>query len=302
MAQKKSTLWLWIVVGGGSFIFFVLCLTALAVMFTNGGSSNASPRSSNMVAFLELRGAISDSKRFIDDLSEYGNRANVRSVIIRIDSPGGGVAASQEIFDAIKKFRADTKKIVVVSMASTAASGGYYVACAADKIFANPGTITGGIGVIAQWYDYSDLLSWARMHSVVIKSGELKDSGSGFRPMTDNEKVYFQSLIDDMHSQFVSAISESRNIPEETVRELADGRAFTGREAKEKGLVDEIGTFQNAIAEAARMGGITGEPRLLTPARRRFSAFDIFLGNAESVFPLSLGGSESHIRFEYLWR
>ena len=302
MAQKQSNLWLWIVLGGGAFLFFILCLAALAVMFTDNGSSSRVPRSSNLIASLEIKGTISDSKGFIEELKEYGNRTNVRSVVIRIDSPGGGVAASQEIYEAIKKFRAETEKKVVVSMASTAASGGYYIACAADKIFANPGTITGSIGVIAQWYEYSDLLRWAKMQSIVIKSGDLKDSGSGFRPMTDEEKVYFQSLIDDMHGQFISAVSESRDISEKEVRQLADGRVYTGREAKENRLVDEIGTFQDAVEAAAKMGGITGEPRLITPIRKRSSFFDLILGNAESVFPLSPGGSESHIRFEYLWR
>jgi protease-4 len=301
MTQKRSNFWLWIIVGGGAFLFFILCLAALAAMFTDTGSSRA-PRSSNLIASLEIKGTISDSKGFVEELKEYGNRSNVKAVVIRVDSPGGGVAASQEIYEAIKKFRAETKKKVVVSMASTAASGGYYISCAADRIFANPGTITGSIGVVAQWYDYSDLLRWAKMQSVVIKSGDLKDSGSGFRPMTDDEKVYFQSLIDDMHDQFVSAISESRDIPLEEIRLLADGRAYTGREAKENRLVDEIGTFQDAVEATAKMVGITGEPKLLTPVKKRFSALDLLLGNAESVFPLSSGGSESHIRFEYLWR
>jgi protease-4 len=301
MTQKRSNLWLWFVVGGGSLLFFILCLSALAALFTNSGSSRIS-RSSNQIASLEIKGTISDSKDFIEDLKEYGNRANVKSVIIRIDSPGGGVAASQEIYEAIKKFRAETKKKVVVSMASTAASGAYYIACAADSIFANPGSITGSIGVIAQWYDYSDLLRWAKMQSIVIKSGDLKDSGSGFRPMTDEEKVYFQSLIDDMHGQFVSAVSESRDIPESEVRQLADGRVYTGLQAKEKQLIDEIGTFQDAVAAAAIMGRISGEPKLLTPIKKRFSALDLLLGNAESILPLTSVGSESHMRFEYLWR
>jgi len=301
MSQKRSNLWLWIILGGGAFLFFVLCLAALAALFTNNGAPQVS-RSSNQIASLEIKGTFSDSRVFVEELKDYGKRANVRSVIIRIDSPGGGVAASQEIYEAIKKFREETKKKVVVSMASTAASGGYYIACAADMIFANPGSVTGSIGVIAQWYDYSDLLRWAKMQSVVIKSGDLKDSGSGFRPLTDEEKVYFQSLIDDMHGQFVSAVSKSRNIPEEEVRQLADGRVYTGREAKEKRLVDEIGSFQDAVAAAAKLGGITGEPKLLVPVKKRFSALDLLLGNAESILPFALDGSESHIRFEYLWR
>jgi protease-4 len=301
MAQKQPNLWLWIVVGGGAFLFFILSLAALSSVFKNSEAPRVT-RASNLIASLEIKGTISDSKDFIEELKEYGNRANVRSVVIRIDSPGGGVAASQEIYEAIRKFRSETKKRVVVSMASTAASGAYYIACAADRIFANPGSITGSIGVIAQWYDYSDLLRWAKMQCVVIKSGDLKDSGSGFRPLTAEEKVYFQALIDDMHGQFVSAVSESRKIPEEKVRLLADGRVYSGLQAKENRLVDEIGTFQDAVKAAARMGRITGEPKLLVPVKKRFSALDLILGNAESFLPLTSGGSESHIRFEYLWR
>ncbi|MDR1728000.1 MAG: signal peptide peptidase SppA [Acidobacteriota bacterium] len=302
MAQKQSNLWLWLVVGMGVFVFFILCLAALAMMFAEDGSSHVS-LSSNQVASLEITGTITDSKAFVDELNDYGKRSGVKAVLIRIDSPGGGVAASQEIYEAIKKFRKETKKKVVVSMASTAASGGYYIACGADKIFANPGTVTGSIGVIAQWYDYSDLLHWAKMQSVVIKSGELKDSGSGSRPVTEEERVYFQTLIDDMYSQFVIAVADGRNMPEEEVRKLADGRVYTGLQAKEHNLIDELGTFQDAVGEAARLGGIEGEPKLLTPLKKRFSTLEMLLGNAEAILPLgSVNGSESHIRFEYLWR
>jgi len=302
MAQKKTNLWLWFIVGGGAFLFFILCLAAFAVMFSDAGTRRVS-LSPNMVASLEINGTIDDSRAFVEELNDYGKRANVKAVVIRIDSPGGGVAASQEIYEAVKKFREETKKKVVVSMASTAASGGYYIACGADKIFANPGTVTGSIGVIAQWYDYSDLLRWAKLQDIVIKSGELKDAGSGSRPITDKERVYFQSLIDDMYSQFVVAVSDGRDMPEEEVRRLGDGRVYSGMQAKENKLIDELGTFQDAVEEAARMGGIDGEPKLLTPVKKRFSALEVLLGNAESVLPLkNLNGSESHIRFEYLWR
>ena len=303
MARKKSNLLLWIIVGGGSFFFFILCLAALAVMLSGERSSSVTISSSNQVASLEINGVIADSRAFVEDLNNYGNRSGVKSVLIRIDSPGGGVAASQEIYEAIKSFRAKTQKKVVVSMASTAASGGYYIACGADKIFANPGTVTGSIGVISQWYDYSDLLRWAKMQNIVIKSGDLKDSGSGSRPITEAEKVYFQSLIDDMYSQFVAAVADGRNMSEEEVRKLADGRIYTGMQAKDNNLIDELGTFQDAVEEAARMGGIKGEPKLLTPVKKRLSMLDVLLGNVESVLPLkNMNSSESHIRFEYLWR
>jgi protease-4 len=301
MAQKQSTLLLWIIVGGGAFFFFILCLLALAFYFSAEGSSSLS-LSSNQVAVLDLEGTIFDSREFCDQLKDLGNRSGVRAVVIRINSPGGGVAASQEIYEAIRRFRSETHKKVVVSMASVAASGAYYAACAADKIFANPGTITGSIGVIAEWYNYGDLLRWAKMQSVVVKSGVFKDAGSPTRPLTEEEKIYFQSLIGQMHSQFVSAVAASRKMDDAAVRKLADGRVYTGQEAKAGGLVDELGTYQDAIAAAARMAGIAGEPKLVTPAKKKFSILDIIFGDSRSVLSLSPDHSESHIRFEYLWR
>jgi protease IV len=301
MTQKRSNLLLWIIVGGGAFLFVALCLLA-AVVYLAGESSPGLSLSGNQIASLEVEGVISDSKEFVDQLKEYGKRAAVKSVVVRINSPGGGVAASQEIYEALKKFRAETRKKVVVSMGSVAASGGYYIACGADKIFANPGTITGSIGVIAEWYNYGDLLKWAKMQDVVIKSGTFKDAGSGTRPLTEEERVYFQSLIGNMYDQFVSTVARSRKMKDEEVRRLADGRVYTGQEAKEDGLVDELGTFQDAIDAAARMAGIAGEPKIVTPAKKSFSMLDILLGESRSALSLSPDRSESHIRFQYLWR
>jgi len=299
MPQRKSNLLLWIMLGGGAFIFFILCLIALAVYFSDESSPGLS-LSGNQIAALELEGVISDSRDFVDQLKEYGGRS--RAVVIRINSPGGGVAASQEIYEAIKKFRSDSKKKVVVSMGSVAASGGYYVACAADKIYANPGTVTGSIGVIAEWYNYGDLLRWAKMQSIVIKSGAFKDAGSGTRPLTEEEKVYFQNLISNMFNQFVSAVAGSRKMNEEKVRQLADGRVYTGQQAKSNGLVDELGTYQDAIAEAGRLAGIPGAPKVMSPAKKTFSILELLLGDSRSALSMSSDRSESHIRFEYLWK
>lgn len=301
MAQNKSNLLLWVVLGGGVLLFIALCLLALGVYWA-GESSPSLSLSGNQIASLELEGVISDSREFVDQLKDYGKRAAVKSVVIRINSPGGGVAASQEIYEAIRKFREETKKKVVVSMGSVAASGGYYVACAADKIFANPGSITGSIGVIAEWYNYGELLRWAKMQNIVIKSGAFKDAGSGTRPLTEEEKAYFQSLINNMYNQFVSAVATSRQMKEEDVRRLADGRVYTGQEAKADGLVDELGTYQDALDAAAKMAGIQGEPKILSPARKKFSILDVLLGESKSPLSLNPDPSESHIRFQYLWR
>jgi protease-4 len=206
------------------------------------------------------------------------------------------------MYEAVKKFRKESGKKVVVSMSSVAASGGYYVACAADRIFANPGSITGSIGVIAEWFNYGELLQWAKTESIVIKSGEMKDAGSPTRPLTEAERAYFQSLIDNMYNQFVSAVADGRKMDAGLVRKLADGRVYTGQEAKNIGLVDELGTLQDAVAAAAKLGGITGKPEIVTPPDRNFSVLDLLLGKSRSVLPFSPDRSESHIRFQYLWR
>jgi protease IV len=299
MPERRSNLLLWLVVGGGALLFFILSLVALA-MFASGGSSFSF--SGSQVAVLDLEGLIADSKEFVEQLNNYGRSGAVRAVVLRVNSPGGGVAASQEIYEALRKFRADTRKKVVVSMATVAASGGYYVACGADRIFANPGSITGSIGVIAEWYNYGDLLKWAKLQEVVFKSGEFKDSGSGSRPLTDAEKVYFQNLIDNMYSQFVTAVASNRKMNEADVRKLADGRVYTGLEAKNNGLVDELGTLQDAVAAAGKMAGIIGEPSVVKPVRRKITILDLLLGDARSVLGLNPDRSESHIRFQYLWK
>ncbi len=301
MPDKRSNSLLWIVVGGGAALLVALSLIALLVSLS-GDRHRRFAFGSNQIALLNIEGIILDSKDFTDELKEFGARPGVRAVVLRLNTPGGGVAASQEMYEAVRKFRADTRKKVIVSMSSVAASGGYYVACAADKVFANPGTITGSIGVIAEWFNYGDLLRWAKTESIVVKSGALKDAGSPTRPLTEAERLYFQSLIDNMYNQFVAAVAAGRKMDPAVIRRLADGRVYTGQEAKANGLIDQLGTLQDAVAEAARMAGISGEPDVVTPPEKRFSVLDLLLGNSRSVLSLNSDRSESHIRFQYLWR
>ncbi|MFH1573687.1 MAG: signal peptide peptidase SppA [Acidobacteriota bacterium] len=301
MSDRKSNLLLWIVVGAAAFLFFVLSMAALA-LYSSGGRSPSISWGVQQVAVLNLEGLIFDSREFVEQLKLFGRAPGVRAVVVRVNSPGGGVAASQEIYEALMRFRNETKKKVVASLSTVGASGAYYVACAADRIFANPGSITGSIGVIAEWYNYGDLLKWARLQSIVFKSGEYKDTGSPSRPLTDAEKAYFQNLLDNMHRQFIAAVAGGRNMAEEEIAPLADGRVFTGQEAVANGLVDQLGTLEDAVAEAARMAGIPGEPHTISPVQRRISILDLLLGDARSILFLSPDRSESHIRFEYVWR
>ncbi len=301
MPERRSNLLLWLVVGGGALLFFVISLLAL-VLYSPSDTGPSFSLSGNQVAVIELEGIILDADEFNQNIKDYGYAPGVKAVVLRINSPGGGVAASQEMFEAVRKLRADTKKKVVVSMASVAASGAYYVACAADKIYANPGTVTGSIGVIAEWYNYSELLKWAKLQDVVFKSGEFKDTGSPARPLTDAEKTYFQNLIQNMFGQFVKDVAAGRRMSEDAVRKLADGRVYTGAEARTNGLIDELGALQDAIAAAGKMAGIPGEPRVVTPTKKTISLLDLLLGDARTIINLNPDRSESHIRFQYLWK
>lgn len=232
------------------------------------------------VAVLEVDGIILDSQPYLESLSKIKKDDRIKAVVLRIDSPGGAVGPSQEIYSEIKKIR--EKKPIIASMGSVGASGGYYIACAAEKIIANPGTITGSIGVVAEFTNYEQLLKWAKVDVQVIKSGEFKDVGSPFREMTDAERKYIQNLIDNVHSQFEHAVSEGRGIDLKDVDKIADGRVFTGEQAKSLKLVDELGSISDAIRLAGTMGGIKGEPNVVYYPKKKVNILDFLLSKFES--------------------
>ncbi|MDD5475460.1 MAG: signal peptide peptidase SppA [Syntrophales bacterium] len=218
------------------------------------------------VAVVKVEGMITDSRDVVELLDTYEKARDVKAVVIRIDSPGGGVVPSQEIYDKILKVR--NQKKVVVSMGIVAASGGYYIASAADMIVANPGTITGGIGVLMQFPQFHELMDRVGLRSTVIKSGTYKDTGSFFRDMTEDEFRVLQAVVDDIHEQFVEAVAANRPIPPDKLLEISESRIFTGRQALEEGLVDKLGGLDDAIALAASLAGIVGEPYVVYPKKR----------------------------------
>ena len=235
---------------------------------------------SKSVGVVEIEGVIADSKDLLDQLIDDRDDDSVKAIVLRIDSPGGAVGPSQEIYREVLRIR--EKKPVIVSMGGVAASGGYYIACAGTKVFANEGTLTGSIGVIMDFVNVQGLLEWMRLRSRVIKSGKFKDIGSPTRDMTREEADLLQNLVDDVKEQFVEAIVKGRGeanpalVTATRVRALADGRIFSGRQAKDLGLVDELGNFRDAVSAAATMGGITGEPNLVYPRKKRTTFFDMF--------------------------
>src|SRR5215510_7326212 len=220
----------------------------------------------NRVALVEIEGLIVDADRVVKELDDYGEDPTIRAIVVRIQSPGGVVGPTQEIYDTILRIR-NQGKPVVASMGSVAASGGYYLAAAATRIVANPGTLTGSIGVIMQLAQIEGLLQKVGVHYEVIKSGKFKDSGSFARPMTPEERAVLQAVLDDMHDQFVSAIADGRRLAKERVKTLSDGRVYSGRMAKDLGLVDALGGLDEAIRLAAELGGVPGKPRVVRPRR-----------------------------------
>jgi len=249
---------------------------------------------SRRVGLVEILGDIDDSGETVDQLERMRRDSSVRAVVLRLDSPGGGVAASQEIYEAVRKVRED-KKPVIASMGGVAASGAYYVACAADSIVSNAGTLTGSIGVIMTFPNTEELFRKVGLRLEVVKTGKYKDLGSMARPMTGDEKELLQGVLTNVYEQFVDAISEGRGIEREEILPYADGRIFSGDQALEYGLVDRLGDYNDAIQLAADMAGIEGKPSIVRKERRRVSVLDFF---AEQLH-LVPGLSQSGPRLEY---
>ena len=227
----------------------------------------------NRVALVEVEGLIVDAQQVVRQLEEHLEDPSIRAVVVRVESPGGVVGPSQEIHDAIARVR-EKGKPVVVSMGAIAASGGYYLAVAASHIVANPGTLTGSIGVLIQLADVEGLLKKVGVRFEVIKAGRHKDVGNFSRPMTPEERAILQGLLDDMYDQFVTAVAKGRRLDRATVLELADGRVYSGRRAKELGLVDSLGGLEDAVRTAGRLAKIPGKPQLVRP-RRAFHLTDL---------------------------
>lgn len=236
------------------------------------------------VAVIRVEGVILDAQQTVGDLKRFGESQAVKAIVLRIDSPGGGVVPSQEIHDAVKRIRAKSNKTIVASMGTVAASGGYYIAVATDRIMANPGTLTGSIGVIMELANVEGLLKKIGVESVVVKSGRHKDLGSPFRQMGEEDRRILQNVMDDVHRQFIEAVAEGRSLEVADVQPLADGRIFTGRQAKHERLVDELGDLEDAIKLAAELAGIEGEPKVVEP-RKRFSIRELLEGRLLGALP-----------------
>lgn len=269
--MRKSS----VILAGGVLILILVVLLGSIAWFSHLRGGDSGLVFGEKVAVVEIKGIIANAQPTIENLTEFSEDDSVKAVVLRIESPGGGVAPSQELYMEVR--RTAERKPVVASMGSVAASGGYYVAAAAQKIYANPGTITGSIGVILQFTNFEELFKKIGFRMETVKSGTYKDVGNPSRKMTPEERAYLQEMIANVHQQFVRDVAQGRHMQVEQVQGVADGRIFTGEQAKELGLVDELGNLKDAIAAAAKMGAIEGEPKVVYPEKKKRSVLDYLL-------------------------
>ncbi len=305
MAENpRSRVWLWVVIGGGAFFLFVLAVFTLVYFTLHAGSEDTSALSGfgDKIGVVDLEGVILDPKTVVGQLKKFGDDDSIKAIIIHVNSPGGGVAASEEIYREVKRLRDAKKKKIVASIETVGASGAYYVSSATNKIFADNGSVVGSIGVIAEWVNYGDLMRWAKLKPELLKVGEFKDTGDPTREMTPAERQYMQSLIDNMYGQFVQAVAEGRHAKFEDIKSIADGRVWTGQEAMSIHLVDQIGDFQEAVQDTAKSIGIKGEPTLVRPEKNRQSLLDLMFGDVSQYLPTKEKLMDNHMGFYYLWK
>jgi len=295
--MKKKEVIIAVVITASVLLFFGFIALALF-----GESEDAAVSlGGKKIGLIEVHGVIVNPTDFIRQIKRFSKDNSIPVIVLDIDSPGGGVAASQEMYEEIGKAK-DKGKRIVAAMRSVAASGGYYIACAADTIVANPGTITGSIGVIFEFPVVEGLLKKVGVRFEVVKSGALKDVGSMWREMTPQERKMVQDLINDTYDQFVDVVAKGRNLDRKKVLNIADGRVFTGRMAKDLKLVDELGNLEDALKIANQMGGMTGEPKVIKERpRRRATIFDL-LGKSAVTLTALTENEKFFPKLQYLYR
>ena len=315
--KKSNVTWI-VIIGLLALGAFSVLLVVGALALSDGSGFGVG---GDRIAVVPVEGVIDAAmaKTVNRHLKQYGEDDRVKAILLRIDSPGGGVAASEEIWREVKRVKEEKKKKIIVSMSQVAASGGYFIAAPADYIYANSSTVTGSIGVIAEWVNFRDLADWAKVKPVVFKSGEFKDTGNPTRDLTDREKQYFQALIDELYNQFVKVVLDGRQgrgpddkkLNEERVRALADGRVYTGETALANGLVDKLGNYRDALKYTADLIGMKGDPNVVTPPveRESLSILDL-LGKSKIAevlskpgdWPGQLSNLDTSVKFKYQWK
>ena len=297
-------MWPWVVIGGGLALGLVVVISMLlfeAVRSMGSEDDGLAGLSDNSIGVVDIDGEITSADTVVDQLRKFDQNDDIKAILLHIDSPGGGAAASQEIYHEVLKIREEKKKPIVASIESVGASGAYYIASAAGKIWANDASVVGSIGVIMEWTNYGDLLSWAKMKPQVIHAGALKDAGDPTHAMTPEEQAYFQGLVDNMYGQFIADVAKARHLPAEQIKALATGQVWTGEEALPLHLIDQEGGFRDALLATAKQVGITGEPEVVKPEVRHRTIWDL-IDNADSLVHEPQQLLEQRPGFYFLWR
>lgn len=300
--QPRSRVFLWVILGGGAFFLFLVAIFALVYFSVRSQQKNSFGGFGDKIGVVDLEGVILNPKDVVDQLRKFADDSSIKAIVLHVDSPGGGAAASEEIYREVLRIRDKNKKTIVASIGTVGASGAYYVSSATSKIFADDASIVGSIGVIAEWYNYEELIKWAKLKAIVLKAGEFKDTGSPTRDLTPAERAYLQGLIDDMHTQFIHSVAVGRKMKDEQIRPLADGKVWTGEQALPLKLVDQIGDFRAAIDDTAKSVGIKGEPTIVHPEKERKSVLDLIFGDASEYFPNPAKLMQTNVGFYYLWK
>jgi protease IV len=302
MAEGRSRVWIWVLVGGGVFALFVVAVFTLVYLSFGGNDEESFSGFGSKIGVVELDGVIFSPKQVVPQLKKFVDDDSVKAIIIHVNSPGGGVAASEEIYREVKRIRDEKKKRIVASIETVGASGAYYVASATNKIYADKGSIVGSIGVIAEWVNYGELMRWAKLDPITMKAGEFKDTGSPTREMTPAEREYMQGLIDNMHTQFIQAVADGRHAKEADIRSIANGKVWTGEQALDLKLVDQVTDFEGAVKDTAQAVNISGEPTLVYPPKERRSGLDLLFGDVSDYLPSRAKLLEQQVGFYYLWK
>jgi protease-4 len=305
MAENgRSRAWLWILIGGGAFFLFVLAVFTLVylTMHAGGDQSSGLHGFGDKIGVVDLEGVILDPKTVVEQLKKFAEDDSVKAIIIHVNSPGGGVAASEEIYREVKRIRDEKHKRIVSSIETVGASGAYYVSSATNKIYADSGSVVGSIGVIAEWVNYGDLMRWIKLKPEVLTVGKFKDTGDPTREMTPEERAYMQSLIDNMYGQFVKAVADGRHAKVDEIKAIADGRVWTGEQALALHLIDQLGDFEAAVDDTAKSVHITGKPVLVRPEKDRKSVLDLLFGDVSEYLPTKAKLLDQETGFFYLWK
>jgi protease IV len=299
--------WFWVAILGGIFavIVLIVCVTFASLAKSLGSDTDSETGvsfSGSSIAVIDISGVILDAEKVDKQLRKFGDDSNVKAIILHIDSPGGGAAASQEIYHEVLRIRSEKHKKIVASVESVGASGAYYIASACDKIYANPASVVGSIGVIMEWTNYGELLRWAKLKNITITHGELKDAGDPTRDLTPKEEAYFQSLVDNMYGQFVHDVATGRHTTDDTIRPLATGQVWTGEQALGLHLIDAQGGFRTAVMDTAKDVGISGEPRIVRSTKDKRGIWAAINDDSDTLFPNPSKLLDHAPGFYFMWK